>query len=291
MKTGKSSWHDLPALTRGLTWRSGGRERHLVFGVVDGAAGQRSASPGFVARNFGVNLVFSGRGTYEDWRGTAHPLARGLLYVRRPGLATSLRLDPAEPWREWFFTLDPSTFAELESCGLVDVPGGVLCASLPEGLARAWRDLRRRLDQPAPPAGPELLHELVGWLREAAVAGARSGGAARGAAAGVEARLAEAARRLEQDFAGRLDLDALAAAVGLGRETFRKRFRAAYRVSPGQYRIARRLELAKALLAQDSLRVKQIAAALGYADAYAFSAQFRSHTGRSPRAHRARTAR
>ena len=62
--------------------------------------------------------------------------------------------------------------------------------------------------------------------------------------------------------------------------TFRRRFRAAMQVSPGAYRVRRRLEQARLLLLEKP--VKQVAEELGYSDPFTFSAQFKAHFGLSP---------
>jgi AraC-like DNA-binding protein len=70
--------------------------------------------------------------------------------------------------------------------------------------------------------------------------------------------------------------------MGLSYERFRKIFRQRQGLSPGDYRIRRRIDQAKALITQHRLSNKEIAYALGYADPFTFSKQFKQVVGMSP---------
>jgi len=98
-----------------------------------------------------------------------------------------------------------------------------------------------------------------------------------------EIRLAEARRQLSADLDDRFPLADLASRLGCGYSKFRKDFRAQTGLSPGEYRIRRRIERARELLNNGTFSVKEIAFRLGYPDVQAFSRQFRRCTGQSPR--------
>ncbi|NQU40635.1 MAG: helix-turn-helix transcriptional regulator [Lentisphaerae bacterium] len=63
-------------------------------------------------------------------------------------------------------------------------------------------------------------------------------------------------------------------------------FRAHHGVTPGEFLIRARMDSARGLLMASGFSVKQIAAQLGYADAFCFSRQFKIRTGHSPSAFR-----
>jgi len=84
----------------------------------------------------------------------------------------------------------------------------------------------------------------------------------------------------------RLPLAVVARELGMGYPAFRKRFKDQLGLAPGAYRIRRRIERAQALLADRTLPIEAVASRLGYADIFAFSAQFRRHVGRSPSRYR-----
>ncbi len=96
------------------------------------------------------------------------------------------------------------------------------------------------------------------------------------AVAEIEARLGDA----------ELTLDQVAAAAGLSKYHFARRFRQEMGCAPGAYLRRRRLEQAEKLLRFTDLPLKQIAAQCGFASAAYFSAAFRQAHGYPPRRER-----
>jgi AraC-like DNA-binding protein len=84
-----------------------------------------------------------------------------------------------------------------------------------------------------------------------------------------------------------LPAPAIARALGLSYETFRKEFARETGQPPGRYRLHRLIELARMLISERHLGNKQIAETLGFYDEFHFSRHFRRITGQSPRAFRA----
>lgn len=82
-------------------------------------------------------------------------------------------------------------------------------------------------------------------------------------------------------------LAAMAAAAGLSRFHFLRRFKRATGTTPWRYLTDLRLAKAKSLLADPAQGVVEAAAAAGYADPAHFSRLFRQRTGRTPSAYRA----
>lgn len=91
---------------------------------------------------------------------------------------------------------------------------------------------------------------------------------------------------MQEHVHGQLNLDALAAEAKLSKYHFSKKFKAQTGESPIQYFINMKIQRACYLLDSTSQPVKQIAAALGYDDAYYFSRLFKKNIGLSPREYR-----
>lgn len=91
----------------------------------------------------------------------------------------------------------------------------------------------------------------------------------------------QAQRALERDLRLPIDLAALAKSLGVSYDRLRRSFHARWGVSPGQWRLQRRLERAKELLTMGT-PIEQAAADLGFCDRFQFARQFRNATGSPP---------
>ena len=90
----------------------------------------------------------------------------------------------------------------------------------------------------------------------------------------------DACATLEQDLSDRQSLEQIAEQQRVEYSAFRKNFKRIMGMSPGEYRIRKRLDRACILLTENP--VKHVAAELGYPDPYTFSTQFRTFVGMSP---------
>jgi transcriptional regulator GlxA family with amidase domain len=104
-----------------------------------------------------------------------------------------------------------------------------------------------------------------------------------------ELRLLRRARdRMDREYAGPLDVPALARTALMSPAHFSRRFRAAYSETPYSYLMTRRIERAKALLRRGDLTVTQVCFAVGCTSLGSFSARFTELVGETPSGYRAR---
>lgn len=94
--------------------------------------------------------------------------------------------------------------------------------------------------------------------------------------------LAIAREYLETHYAQTIHLADLARRANYSPSHFCRAFKAAHGISPIAYQLRQRVAAAQRLLAVSSLRCKEIAGRLGFADSYCFSKAFRKITGQSP---------
>ncbi len=269
----------------GRGWRvvGGGRES-----LAAGSYAQRREFP-----YWEVEYVEGGRGQAEIG-GRREALAAGLAYAVAPDMRRGRRSDVRRPLRRYYLWLEgPGAAALLKEAGLAE--GRARVVEAPGEAREAFEWILReglRAGEQAERALGYLTHLLLIKLRagrEPAGGGDMASGTGQEKGAGATARRgfercrdlidAEAAR-----FRGTVEI---AAAAGVRSETLCRWFKRFLGCTPGDYLRARRVRLAAERLREPGARVKEVAAALGFADAFHFSRVFRTEMGVSPREWRA----
>lgn len=92
---------------------------------------------------------------------------------------------------------------------------------------------------------------------------------------------------MQQNLTQPLDCETIRMHSGLSMTHFNRLFSQYTGVSPVQFLMSQRMSLARHLLLQTSLSVKQVASAVGFDDALYFSARFKRYIGISPQHFRA----
>src|SRR5262249_9441641 len=91
---------------------------------------------------------------------------------------------------------------------------------------------------------------------------------------------------IEEHLSEQISLGTLAKLARLSQSHFSRAFKQSFGAPPHEYHIRRRIEKAKALLAEREASVTDIGFTLGYCHTSSFSVAFRKIVGRSPRAFR-----
>jgi transcriptional regulator GlxA family with amidase domain len=98
----------------------------------------------------------------------------------------------------------------------------------------------------------------------------------------VDAVLSRISQDIRRDPGRRWSVAELAERAALSRAQFTRRFTAHTGLPPARYMINARVDRARQLLADTTMSVTRIAAALGYPDVASFSRQYRQVTGSPP---------
>jgi AraC family transcriptional regulator of arabinose operon len=221
-----------------------------------------------------------GNGRYRDQQGIVSELVPGSLFHRFTDREHSNDLDPQGRWVEGYLAFGTPLERALVAMRILDPQKPVQLPGLDLVVLRELLVIRDRLYEAPERELPDLLARIAALLIDLI-------GRERRVAAGPHAAvLDEACRRLAAE--GRVDLRRLARSGGLSYERFRKLFRERIGLSPDAYRIRRRIERARALLESSDRPVQAIAAELGYANPFQFSAQFKRLVGMPPAAYRRR---
>ncbi|MBA2481726.1 MAG: helix-turn-helix transcriptional regulator [Planctomycetes bacterium] len=232
--------------------------------------------------SYAACYVLRGRGTYTDWNGRTQALGPGSLFQRIPGRTHTTRIDPDSAFAECWIDFTGAIPQSLADLGVIDLQRPVLQPGLDLSLVRRIDRLvfalRSADEHDLPKMYVALVEVLVGLYA-----------LDRGHGDDDEHRgmIEEACRRLGESADDRGRLEQVARSFNMSYERFRKVFREHMGLSPGEYRIRRRIDRARELLLGEGGSIKEIAYALGYSNPFTFSTQFKQAVGLSPEAFRA----
>ncbi len=231
-----------------------------------------------VLGSYGLVYVVAADGYYADARGVKRDLGPGDVVQIFPELAHAYGPKPGTSWRHIYFVMGGPVFDLWRKCGLLDPTRPVWRAEPVD----FWARRLEAVVSPGEDHGPAAALRTLGrWLdTHAALLAVRDAGAHD---ATVGAWLAESQRLLSgADPRGWLTPQAVARAVGLSYENFRKQFAARTGVSPGQFQKRKRIERAQSGIYQGDRTLKQLAEELEFSDVFHFSKAFKQVAGISP---------
>jgi AraC-like DNA-binding protein len=221
---------------------------------------------------YGVSVLLAGSGCHIAPDGTEYELEPGVCFQFLSGKQARTLYRAGEPFCECSLFVYGELFEKLH--GVAPIAGEPLAFALRdvERIVSAYLALYRCLSSGRARRSLEILRLLVSL--HATIDEERS------RERPSDPLVDELVDRLSADPLDRRSLPELAGRWGVAYHDLRRRFHAAVGVPIGQYRIQQRVEHARRLLASQS--VQDVAARLGYPDAFSFSRQFRKHAGTSP---------
>ena len=247
--------------------------------------------------HYSAIYVLSGRGTFSDDSGFTAELRPGSIFQRIPGRKHSAIFDPSVRYVEIFLAFSSWLLEPLSQ--IMSLPQRPVVylgidLALIRDLAAAHEALQKVRETELPRVYLHHLGLLASLFSGVQGRGAQAGGSVVSTAAGSAAELPadwidEACRLLAEEATGRATLERIAQRLDLSYEFFRKEFRERMGISPGDYRIRRRLDRARELLLSTKTTVTDIADELGYPNASVFSLQFKRLVGSSPEHYRRRS--
>ena len=222
--------------------------------------------------SYALVYLLAGSGHYRDANGNARAVAAGDLIWVYPDLGHEYGPWKGERWDEFFVVFDGPIFDLWRQGRLLDDRRPVQ----PLQPIELWLERLKSVSMqpvitPLQAAGSiATLQSILADLRMLQEP------------LRTESWLTEATAALEAEHGDQLP--AIAKTLGLSYETFRKKFKSRYGVSPHQYRQRYLMQRACTLLLNRRLSVKETAAMLGFCDEFHFSRLFKKVTGRPPNA-------
>ena len=221
-------------------------------------------------------LVTGGKATLRSVSGECQ-VRRGDFFVMPwDGFAYQGRHDPATPLEvAWLiFKLVDERGRTCRAQNLPDIPFHTALTDVPF----ANRLMDRVIDATGDRQG-QWLRVLLDEVRQQGV----SHGASE-----TERQIRELGRLIQANPGRYRGVDDMRVDCRYSKDHLIRLFRRYQGATPGEFLIRTRIDSARGLLAASGLSIKQIAAQLGYADAFSFSRQFKLRTGLSPSAFRER---
>lgn len=226
-------------------------------------------------------LVLEGAGEYIGTDGITRPIRAGNFVQRMPGKRHIINVSKDKPWVECFITIGAGLFQTLVGLKVLDDTRDLLQPGIHPGIEDEFAAFERALA-----VSPERELSMMLCRAQQILAMIYKMDYLHHSADPNRFLIDRVCERLSDPVDSHLLLEDIANEFGMGYENFRKWFRKNTGVSPGQYRIKRRIETARALLLTTRESVSRIAEQLGFPDAFTFSHQFRHETGISPSAYR-----
>lgn len=230
-----------------------------------------------IFRHYGIVLVLSGSGLHIDEEGNETSVYPGCLIQRIPDKKQSLHINPDGSWFEFFICIGKGMYESLVSMDLLDGKQTVLVP----GLNRAILDCCTEFHQLMKFSHPTEINMLVPEALKIILMFHHLH--KENSSNSKEREIVhKASILLAQPTSYKSPIPDIANDLDVGYEKFRKVFKEIMGVSPHNYVLQKRMDIAKTYLIDKNKSIKEIALELGFADAYAFSKQFRKCVGLSP---------
>jgi AraC family transcriptional regulator of arabinose operon len=266
-------------LRSSATYRTIGASVHdgmVGIGVID-KSGRVDDASDILCEHYSALYVLRGSGTYSDATGIRERFSQGSLIQRLTDRRHTVRFDPGCGFVECFIALNKPLSVAFQAMSLIDSRRPVVHPGLDLAMAQdlvATRErLRRASELELARLGAHVIDLLLDLLT-------RDRRAAPDDPHGM--MVEHACEALASSLDERPMLAQIIKRSQISYERFRKIFRSRMNVSPGEYRIRRRIERARELLANPELSVRAISEILGYPNPYSFSTQFKHAVGLSP---------
>lgn len=223
-----------------------------------------------------VVYILRGKGLYIDENGNGFPIKAGTLFQRFPNISHSVIFYPPEPMFEYFIYVPKEIAEVLLKYNFIATDKPALDIGVHQNIIAKFLDFFEKMKSAPDYKLSNIIAQAHVFITELFT---------------IENRFSpsrdeiamKAFSILESDFDKKLKLPELAKSLHISYSNFRKLFTEYCGVSPGEYRIRKRIEHIQQLLDSNEFTIKEVALKTGYPDIYSFSKQFKKVTGLSPR--------
>ncbi len=256
--------------------------------------------------HYAAVYVLRGSGTFIDHTGKKYKLSPGCMFQRNPTYKHTLLIDPKSNWAECFIgmkntvikdekkrqsvlssreeewkdevlQMPNNTMEILEHLNIINPETPVLYPGIKLEAVQRFDNILQKMKTANEQQLLKLQLEILNLLSDLNTLESD-----RHTSSYEEEMVEFACHRIMENLNDRIPFPELFQGIGISYSRLRSLFRKHMGVSPGTYRIQRRIDHACTLLAKSNNSVQNIAYKLGYNDQFAFSAQFKKVTGITP---------
>ncbi len=225
--------------------------------------------------NYGAFLLLNGSGEYADEFGNHFNLRAGACVQRLPGVKHTITIDNTDVWLEFFVCFGETTYRTLLELGLLS-GRPVLYPGLSHNLLQKCLSLLKYFEAAQNTDILSLYFLIQNFATEIYFLDKR-----RSLNEDNQQHMELAARCL-CDISNLLAPTEVAQAVEIPYETFRKKFKTYYGLSPTAFQMRFRINHAKKCLLETHKKIDEIGEICGFADSFCFSKAFKKQCGISP---------
>lgn len=226
-------------------------------------------------KNYGAFLLLDGSGEYTDELGNHFYLRPGACVQRLPGIKHTITIDGSDDWLEFFVCFGESTYRTLLELGLLsDTP--VLSPGLSRDLLQKCISLLKYFESAQNTDLLPLYFLIQNFATDIYFLHKRRD------LNEYNQQHMELAARYLCDMSNMLTVTEVARVVGVPYETFRKKFKTYYGLSPAAFQMRFRINHAKKCLLETHKKIGEIGEICGFADSFCFSKAFKKQCGISP---------
>lgn len=233
-----------------------------------------------VLGSYALILVVKGQGTFADATHLPVAIAPGTAFLLFPDVTHKYGPPRGKFWEEIYAQFRGPVFDLWRSTGILDPDRPVF------RLSNVAQWVQRLQSLPDVSTASEVARQIVMVSRFQALLAEIVASEPLPLVSEEQGWITEACNWLNGELAEAMDYHWLAQSVGMSFDGFRKRFAKEMGQTPFQYRTSQRLRAAQQMLAETDMSLKEIAAAVGFYDEFAFSNRFKGAFGYSPKMYR-----